>query len=80
MRDVLKTADKLLDALETEVEQTVPGAKLISLEIEPLNEGEGEHRLETRILKSSSRVCFIQGSVFTGETPVLKARAIFRKK
>lgn len=80
MRDVLKTANLLLQAFEKEVEQIVPGANLISLEIEPLNKDEGELRLETRVLKSSSRVCFIQGSIFTGETPVLKARAIFRKK
>lgn len=81
MNTLLSSADPLLTAFAREVESRISDARLISLEIEPLSDRSGDDLQTTiRVLKASSRVCFIQGQVQIGDEPILKARAIYRKK
>lgn len=81
MNTLLSFADPLLTAFASEVEDRISDARLISLEIEPLSDKTGDDLQTTvRVLKASSRVCFIQGQVLIGDEPVLKVRAIYRKR
>jgi hypothetical protein len=81
MEQFFLQAQPLLSAFQDEALSRVPDCRLVSVEFEPLaDNASGAIETELRVLKASSRVCFIQGTLKQGTVPVLKARAIFRKK
>ena len=82
MQAFLKLSETLLLALEKEALARVPDCHLITVEMEPLAEAATFDDLvpDIRVMKASSRVCFLQGTLKQGSVPVLKARAIFRQK
>ena len=70
----------LMQALEAAAHEVVPESKLVTVDLEPLNEDvDGDQSVDVRILKSSYRVYFLQGTLMLGSSPALKARAVFRK-
>lgn len=81
MSDFILRADSLFRDIEARARELVPDGALVSIQFEPLTDDlAGDTENDIRVLKASSRICFIQGVLSVGETPVLKARAIFRKK
>ncbi len=69
----------LHDAITAEAGTKIENGRLVSIEFEPVSDvTDGAPKTSVRVLKSSARLCFVQGQLFLDDTLVMTARGIFK--